>query len=298
MDPYQTLGVSKNATQDEIKSAYRDRAKKYHPDLNPGSKESELKFKELSGAYEKIGTVEERAKFDRGEHEAPPGAGGFGQRGPYYRDAGGERYSESFGQGMGEDIFESLFGRAKSGGRAAGSIKYPGEDLLFRMDIDLKDSVLGAEREIALPTGKKLSVKIPPGVAEGSRLRFAGQGGPSPNGGPPGDAYVELRVRNDPRFSREGADLILELPVPLIDAVFGAEIRVPTLGGEVMLKIPPRSNSGARLRLAGKGAYQRSSQARGDQIIVLKILLPEDIDPELEAALRAWKDRHPKGSAA
>jgi DnaJ-class molecular chaperone len=269
-DPYQVLGVSKTATQDEIKNAYRSLAKKFHPDLNPGNKDAETRFKDISNAYALVGTAEERAKFDRGElneeaaRRAGAGAGPF-----YYETQRGRRgrYSSSF----------SDFG-----------FEFPGEDEHYQMSVDLRDTILGAEREITLPSGRRLRVKIPPGVTSGKKLRFAGLGGPG-LGGPPGDVYVEIQVREDPRFKQEGANLVIETPVSLTDAVFGGRVRVPTLEGQVELKVPPHSNTGTKLKLAGKGAYDRETGRRGDEIVVLKIKLPDEIDPELENALRDWQ---------
>jgi DnaJ-class molecular chaperone len=293
-DPYQTLGVSRSATQDEIRDAYRNLAKKFHPDLNPGKKAAEEKFKDLSAAYERIGTAESRTRYDRGESEEAQ-AGADPRRGPFYHrtqqgsgDPRGGRYTYSFGQGaegMDEDLFESLFGSRGSRGSR-------GEDELYRIDIPLRDAVLGSETQFSLPSGKRLSVRIPPGIGDGTRLRFAGQGAASPSGPTRGDVYLEVRIRPDERFQRQGDDLILELPVSITEAVFGAEVRVPTLEGGVLLKIPPGSNTGTRLRVAGKGAKSRPDSARGDELVVLKVVLPRSIDAELEAALRQWKERH------
>ncbi len=305
LDPYKTLGVAKSATQDEIKSAYRELAKKFHPDLNPGNKEAERKFKDLSGAYELIGSPESRAKFDRGESEqVPPGWGGSRHQGPFYnqtqRPGEGGRYTHSFGEGMDEETLESIFGAFGGfGGAPGGGARrsrqrgpVPGEDVSLRMEIDLRDAVLGSEKEVTFPNGKKLSMRIPAGIASGAKLRFAGQGSASPNQGPPGDAYVEFQVRPDPRFQNQGDDLILELPVSITEAVFGAEVKVPTLDGEVLLKIPRHSNTGKRLKLGGKGIYNRTAKKRGDLIVSLKIYLPDPNDPEfaaIEEALKQWK---------
>jgi DnaJ-class molecular chaperone len=295
-DPYQALGVSRAASQAEIKSAYRELAKKHHPDLNPGSKEAERKFKEVAAAYARIGDPESRAKFDRGEDEQP-GAGDFAGRGPFYRETqqgpagqtGGQtggRYTYQFGAGFDEDLFESIFG-----GRAGGRAK--GEDVLYRMEVDLRDSVLGGEREVTLPSGKRISVRIPPGVSDGSRLRFAGLGEAGRQDAPPGDAYVEIRVRPDPRFERQGNDLVMKLPISLAQAVLGGEARARTLDGEVMLRVPQGSSSGRRLRLAGKGAFDRAAGKRGDLFVELRIVLPDEVDAELKEAIRQWQSRHP-----
>jgi DnaJ-class molecular chaperone len=292
-DPYQTLGVSKTASQDEIRNAYRSLAKKFHPDLNPGNKEAEQKFKEISLAYETIGTPENRTKYDQGPTESPfTGEEGYHQRrGPFYyrtqqktpdSEAGG-RYTFSFGEGTDEDLFQSIFG---------GRNKTQGEDQLYQMEIDLKDTIHGAEKQILLPSGKKLAVRVPPGVTEGTRLRFSGQGSPGIGGAPPGDAYVELHIRPDERFQTKGDDLIIELPISIPEAILGAQVRVPTLDGEVLLKVPPHSNRGTRLRLAKKGLFNRSKKLRGDQIVVIQIELPREIDPELESFFKKWQENH------
>jgi len=308
MDPYSELGVSKSATQEEIKVAYRKLAKKYHPDLNPGSKEAEMKFKNISQAYDWIGTPENRAKFDRGEFyedTAQAGAGpGFGQhrRGPYYYQTqeggpkyGEGRYTQNFGEGIDEGFFESIFGkfsegRAHAGGRR--SQQFSGEDHHYQMEVDLKDAVLGSEKEITLATGKRMNMKIPAGIFDGAKLRFSGQGGPGIGGGPAGDAYVEIHIRPDRRFKRVESDLVFELPISITEAVFGAEVRVPTMEGEVLLKIPPHSNTGTRLKIRGKGMVNKTTRKRGDEIVELKVLLPKKIDAELEEALKKWQSKH------
>lgn len=299
-NPYQALGLTEKATQDDIKNAYRKLAKKYHPDLNPGDKGAEAKFKSITQAYELIGMPEQRAKYDRGE--LGPEAMGQGQgfyggarRGPFYshtQQDGAGRYTYGFtgegGEGFDEDLFASLFGAGRGRRKRA-----EGEDEFYQMEIDLKDSILGATREITLPHGKRLSITIPKGIASGTKLRFAGQGGAGIGGGPPGDAYVEIRVRPSETFAQQGNDLWMEIPVSLQEALLGGEVRVPTIDGAVMLKIPPRSNTGRKLRLAGKGAVDRSTKKRGDQIVSLKIVLPSQVDDELVAAVRDWSERHP-----
>jgi DnaJ-class molecular chaperone len=287
-DPYQILGVARTATADEIKNAYRKLAKKHHPDLNPGSAEAERKFKEINRANDLLGTAETRAKFDRGEIDASgaetgPMGGGSTYRHTQRPSGGAGRYTQSFGQGMDEDLFASIFG--KMGGGMGGPGGGSPRDELYEMEIDLKDTVAEFQRELTLPTGKRLSVRVPAGVAEGTRLRFVGQAGSG------GDAYVEIRVRPDPRFERQDQDLRIEVAVPLMEAVFGGELRVPTLEGAVMLKVPPRANSGTRLRVPGKGVFDRKSGKRGDEIVTLRVQLPEKIDAELEAALKAWQAR-------
>jgi DnaJ-class molecular chaperone len=296
-DPYQILGVARTASQDEIKNAYRDLAKRHHPDLNPGRKDAERMFKDISAAYELVGTPEKRARFDRGEAAAAAAAAAARRGGPWYHPTqagGGEaRYSSSFGaEGFDEELLRSIFGGGAGGGRRAAGPR-AGRDQLYRMDLELRDAALGGEREITLPGGRRLAVKIPAGVTDGMRLRFAGQGDPGAGGGPAGDAYVELHVRPDPRFRRSGDDIELELPISLPEAVLGGEARVPTLEGEVALRIPRHSNTGRRLRLAGKGVFSRATGRRGDQLVILKVVLPERVDPELEELVGKWAAGHP-----
>ena len=301
-DPYEILGVSKTASQEEIKNAYRSLAKKYHPDLNPGNKEREARFKEVAAAYEKVGDAEARAKFDRGESEefagagAAGGAGGnpFGGERPfYYHTQGGEGGRYSFSGDFGDsDFFENLFRQTGQGGaRRARSQDYPGEDALYQLELTLRDAALGAEKDLTLPNGKKLHVKIPPGVDTGSRLRFRGQGGPGVGSGPAGDAYVELTVRPQPGFTRKGQDLETELPISLFEAVEGGEVEAPTLDGKVALRVPPGVSSGARLRVRGKGVGSPGG-GRGDQYVTLKIVLPKAVPAELKDSLAALRAKH------
>lgn len=288
-DPYQILGVSKDASQEAIKNAYRSLAKKYHPDLNPGNKEREAKFKDIASAYEKIGEAEARAKFDRGETDEQMQEQ-YGGGAHYYQNQGG-RYSSSFGGGMDDDFFENLFRQAGRGGRMhARSSDLPGEDQLYQMDVEFRDAALGAQREITLPGGKKLQIKIPAGVETGARLRFRGQGGPGIGKGPSGDAYVQINVRPLAGFVRKGKDIETEVPVSFLEAGLGAEIQVPTIDGMVALKIPPGVSSGSRLRVKGKGVGSASG-TRGDQIVSLRVAMPKKLPEELEKSMREWQEK-------
>lgn len=292
--PYEILGVAKSASQDEIKDAYRKLAKKFHPDLNPGNKEAEKRFKDINGAYELVGTPESRAKYDRGETDEAAGQYGRTRQGPFYRDTQqqGGRYSYS-AEGFDEDFFSSIFGGAMGGaGARRGNVRMAGQDELYQMEIDFKEAVLGGEREITLPSGKRLRVKIPAGIESGNKLRFSGQGGAGIGGGPAGDAYVEVHVRPSPLFKRVGSDLELELPISFAEAVLGAEIKAPTIDGAVMLKIPPNVNTGGKLRIAGKGVPSASGAKRGDQIVVLKVVMPPEVDAELRRSIEEWSKRH------
>ena len=291
MDPYQTLGVSKSATQDDIKNAYRSLAKKFHPDLNPGKKEAEEKFKAINSAYELIGTKEAQEKFDRGEtDQARAQQSSYqDQDSPFYSrtQQGGGRYTQGFEGGFSdEDIFSNLFG----GRRASANPNRAGADELYRMDVDFKESILGSERTITLPGEKKLKVKIPAGIESGTKLRFRAQGGPGVGNGPAGDAYVEVTVTPLEGFKRVGRDLETEVAISFVEGILGAEIKVPTLDGAVMLKVPPAVSTGSRLRIRGKGVALTGEP--GDQIVVLKIVLPKKVDPELQAAIQTWNGKY------
>lgn len=293
-DPYEVLGVSKSASLEEIKKSYRKIAKKFHPDLNPGNKEAEKKFKAASHAFDQIGTAEARAKYDRGEtdeqkqHQYDEYMKNQGQRQSFHRSQqNGGRYSYSFGEDLGgEDFFENLFGRARGGSQGHG-VNLPGEDLTYKMDVEFREAALGGEKTITLPTGKSFQVKIPAGIESGKKLRFKGLGQPGFNQGPPGDAYIEIHVKDLDGFKRKGKDIEVEVPISFIEAITGGEIKVPTLEGEVMLSIPAGVSTGSKLRVKGKGAGQ--GDTRGNQIVVLKVVTPKEVNPELKAAIENLK---------
>lgn len=274
-DPYVILGVSKTATLTEIKAAYRKLAKKYHPDLNPGNKEFEAKFKEVSHSFDLIGTEEEKAKFDRGEtdeqirdqHEQ-----GQGQRkkkqGPYYHHTqdNSSRYSSAFGGGMDEDIFANIFGERQNAK----------QDEQYNLEVDFKEAALGTEKTITLPTGKKLQVKIPAGINEGQKLKFKDLG-------KNGDAYVAIMIKASDKFKREGKDIFSEVPVSFFEAINGPEIEVETIDGPVMLKVPANVTTGTKLRIKNKGAG--SGETRGNHIVSIKVVMPKDPSQELKEAI-------------
>ncbi|MCM2349037.1 MAG: J domain-containing protein [Bacteriovoracaceae bacterium] len=289
IDPYQVLGLSKNADQEDIKKSYRKLAKKYHPDLNPGNKEAEKKFKDVSHAFDMIGTSEARAKYDRGEtdEQQQQQYKDFMKRGqrPSYYDTQheGGRYSYSFGEDFGgEDFFENLFGRSRGH-----HMDFPGEDIHYKMEIDFIQAALGSEKVITLRDGKNLKVKIPAGIESGKKLRFKGLGSPGAGRGVPGDAYIEIVVRPLEGFIRRGQDIETELPISFIEAITGGEVEAPTIDGTVLLTIPPGVSSGTKLRIKGKGAGE--GEKRGNQIVVLKIVMPRVIDPSLRAAAENLK---------
>jgi len=285
-DPYETLGVSKTAPADEIRKAYRKLAKKLHPDLNPGDKKAEDEFKEVSAANDLLSDPEKRRRFDAGEidasgmEKAPPHA-------RYYRDyaaEGGHPYEGHAAYGdfaQGDDLIAELMRRAAEQAR-----RRPGADLHYELPIDFLDAVNGASKTIVLPQGGTLNVTIPAGVEDGQTLRLRAKGAPSQGEGPPGDALVQIVVRPHRYFTREGDDILLDLPITVKEAALGAEVRAPTTTGSVMLKIPKRSSTGDMLRLRGKGVKTR--HGAGDELVRLKVVMPKEAEPELEAFLAGW----------
>ena len=285
-DPYETLGVSKTASADEIRKAYRKLAKKLHPDLNPGDKQAEERFKEVSVANDLLSDPEKRRRYDAGEidasgaEKAPPNA-------RYYRDYAAGAGHPYEGQGaygdfaQGDDLFAELLRRSAEQAR-----RRPGADMHYELPIDFLDAVNGATKTITLPQGGTLDVTIPAGVEDGQILRLRGKGAPSPGEGPPGDALVQVVVKPHRYFTREGDDILLDLPITVKEAALGAEVKAPTATGSVMLKIPKRSSTGDVLRLRGKGVKTRGGA--GDELVRLKVMLPKEADPELDAFLANW----------
>lgn len=288
-NPYEVLGVPSTATAAEIQSAYRKLAKKLHPDLNPGDKAAEEKFKEVAGAYDLLSDADKRRRFDAGEIDAS-GAERPPPRQHFYRDyAGAEAdhpYADMSGYADfmdGEDIFADLLRRSQ---RARANRR--GEDRHYRLDIDFADSIAGATRRITLPDGGTLDVKIPPGLVSGQTIRLKGKGAPGAGTGGPGDAMIEVEVLPDRRFTRDGDDITIELPISLSEAVLGGRVRVPTATGAVAMTVPKGSNTGTTLRLKGKGAPKRGG-GFGDQFVKLKVVLPSPPDPALEAFVSGWE---------
>lgn len=311
-NPYEVLGVKPDATDAEIRSIYRKLAKQFHPDLNPGNKQAEARFKEIGSAYEIVGDKAKRARFDKGEIDA---SGAEKPQNPYadyrhYAEAdAGERYRGSGFRGaenMSPEDLEDMFSffsqagaadAAGTGTRARGgarNFKIRGEDRHYLLTVDFLDAINGASKRLDLPGGKSLDVRIPAGLRDGQILRLSGQGGEGLGGGPAGDALIEVHVAPHPLFRREGDDIYMDLPVTLGEAVLGGKVSVPTADGSVTMSIPVDSNSGRTLRLKGKGAPKPGLKGeRGDQYVVLKVMLPEQADAELTAFLKDWAPKHP-----
>ena len=296
-NPYEVLGVKKDATESEIQKAYRNLAKKLHPDMNPGDKKAEDKFKEINAAHDILGDDKKRPRFDRGEIDAS----GQEIRGNPFARGGGPRPGPGGPQGgfafddLG-DIFDSMFSNARGQGGPKGrraGFASKGEDENFRLDVGFLDAVNGFKRRVTLPSGKSLDIAIPAGTSDGQTMRLRGQGGAGANGGPAGDVLIEIKVAEHPTFKRQGRDIHIDLPVSLNEAVLGAKIDVPTTSGSVTLTIPKGSNTGSTLRLRGKGVPASKTEAAGDQYVSLKVMLPKTRDDDLEALVRAWGAKHP-----
>jgi DnaJ-class molecular chaperone len=292
-NPYEVLGVKPDATDEQIRNAYRKLAKKFHPDLNPGNKQAEARFKEISVAYDLLSDKEKRARFDRGEIDAsgaerPEHAharyGGFAEGAP------GTRYEYHSAEGMAPEDLDDLFAFFGRGTR--GNTPRRGSDLNFALTIDFLAAINGRKERVSLTPERSLDVTIPPGVHDGQVLRLQGQGAPGRNGGPAGDALIEIHVAPHPFFRREGDDIHLDLPVTLGEAVLGGRVTVPTPTGPVSMAIPANANTGRVFRLKGKGA-PRPGGTHGDQYVTLRVVLPDGGDAELARFMREWAPQHP-----
>ncbi len=290
-DPYQVLGVARDATPEAIKKAYRKLARQNHPDLNPGKPEAEARFKAASAAHHLLSEPESRARFDRGEIDAE------GQERAPQRPAGGwRRHAEAASGGRYDphadfgdlgDVFADLFARQQ----AAESAPRAGRDVAYQLRVPFVSAVLGATEQLVLPDGRQLSVRIPPGVVSGQSLRLRGQGGPGRNGGPAGNAVIELEVEDHPLYRRDGLDLHLDLPVTLREAVLGGAVTVPAPTGPLRVTLPAGSDTGRVVRLRGKGVAADGNRPAGDLLLTLRVMVGKP-DAALEAFLRDWQPEH------
>jgi len=291
-DLYKVLGVSRNASDDDVRRAYRKMAKENHPDLHPGDKQAEDTFKRISAAFAILGDPEKRRRYDAGEidesgqeraphhsyREYADGAGGY-----QYHSRGG---FEDFG-----DIFGDIFGRGGPRGRG-GEFHMAGMDYRYHLEIDFLEAALGAKKRVSLPEGDTLDITVPAGVIDGQVLRLRGKGGPGVGRGQAGDALIELSIRTHPVFQRDGDDIIVEVPLSVDEAVLGAKVQVPTIHGKVALTIPKGTSGGQTFRLRGKGIENARTKKSGDQHVRTKLVLPPTSDPALEEAMQQWREAH------
>ena len=300
--PYEVLGVKPTATPDEIRTAYRKLAKEFHPDLNPGKPAAEARFKAVSAAYDILSDPEKRARYDRGEiDESGAERPRYSYR-PHAEGAQGWKYRPEgeIDPADLEDLFEMFGGRAgrggtRRGGRAGEGFSMPGPDRHYSLTIDFVTAATGGKQRLSLSQDEWLDAMIPPGIEEGQVLRLKGKGGPGFGGGPAGDALIEMHIAPHPFFRREGDDIHVELPVSLPEAVLGARVPVPTVTGPVTMTIPKGSDTGARLRLRGRGIHRRREgrEVTGDQYVTLKVVIGASDDPELATFLEEWAKKHP-----
>ncbi len=290
-DPYQELGVARSASADEIRRAFRKLAKAHHPDQHPGDKASEERFKRITAAFDIVGDEEKRKKFDAGQIDADGHEVHRGFRGQPGAGPGG--FSADFEGVDLNDILGEMFGRGGPGsqgrGGGFGGFSAKGSDVRARLDIDIEEAVKGGKKRIAFSDGRTIDVTIPKGAEEGQVLRLKGQGAPGRAGA--GDALIELALKPHPIYRREGAALVMDLPVSIPDAVLGAKVQAPTPDGPVTLTVPKGSSSGATLRLKGRGLYEQGR--RGDLMARLMLALPDEPDPELEAFAETWRRDRP-----
>lgn len=277
---YQVLGVEKGAPADEIRKAYRKLARKHHPDVNPGDKKAEDTFKKISTAYEVLSDDKRRAAYDEFGDASLQGGFDAAKAREYSRwQNTRQQRSSHFDQGPSEFDFSELFNRGRGPSR--------GGDLHATVPMDLRQAIEGGEVAFDVPGQGTLRIRIPPGADNGSVIRLPGKGSPGGRGGPPGDLVITTEVQEHPFLRREGLDLFLTLPVDLEEAYNGASVEVPTFDGPVVLKIPPRSQNHAKLRLRGKGVKRKDT--RGDLLVELDVRMPDQPDETLAAALREIK---------
>ena len=301
-DYYELLGVKKNATEEEIKKAYRGLAKKYHPDKNKGNKEAENKFKEVSEAYAVLSDKEKREQYDRLGREAFAFGGGAGGANPFagfdfsqFTNRGGPRTRTSgrrpTGGGGFTDIFSDLFGGA--GGFEEGPMR--GQDVDAELTIDFRDAVLGTTMDLSV-NGSHIKVKIPDGVSDGQRIRLRGKGGSGASGGPSGDLNVLIHVKPHPFFERRGDDIYIDLPITVGEAIRGADVEVPTIRGPVRARIPAGTQGGQTFRLTGKGVKRKSGGGNGDHYYRVQIMVPRDAPAEAVEKIETSYGENPRAN--
>ncbi len=295
-DPYQTLGLTKTATDEEVRKAYRKLAKEHHPDLNPDNKEAEARFKDITAAYSLLSDSEKRRAYDAGEIDA---SGQPQAERRFYRDYAGAgagfRYEHPEDVGGFEDLGDIFAGlmrgrRGSARGGAETQFRMRGGDVHYTLPVEFLEAVTGAKKRVDMPDGKTLDITIPAGVEDGQTLRLKGQGMAGMGGGPAGDALISVTVQPHPVFTRDGKNIKSVLPVTLDEALNGGSVTVETVTGPVSLQIPKHSNTSRVLRLRGKGVQGR---VKGDHLVELQVMMPPHPGEALEKFVSEWESQHP-----
>ena len=300
-DLYEVLSVARGADADAIRKSYRVLARKFHPDLNQGRRESEERFKEVSEAYAVLSDPEKRGLYDEfGAISLDAGFNAETARASRRFGGGHGMGSDAFGFNI-DDVFGSVFGGRGRGRRGAAAFR--GEDLEVTLELEFLEAARGATRQITVTRPdrdgrlqpERVTVRIPPGVDDGGRIRIPGKGAESRSGGPAGELFAKIRIRPNAIFRRDGRDVLLDLPVTVGEATLGARIEIPTLEGTATVTVPPGSDSGRRLRLRGKGIADPKSGVRGDLYVSVSIRVPVGLDPEASAKLQELAAYDPPG---
>ncbi len=301
-DLYDILGVSRGATEDEIRSAFRKLAKANHPDVNPGNAAAGERFKKITAANDILSDPEKRRQYDAGEIDAKgdPRRPQWGRAGGARRpsSAGARGFEGRAGAGAGfddfsfSDIFSDVFGATSAGTRReAHGFASRGHDVRYSLEIDFLEAVQGTKKRVTLPDGGVLDLNVPEGTQDGQVLRLKGKGAAGSPGSEQGDALVEIKVRLHPDFKRDGDDILLDLPITIDEAVLGGRVEVPTPTGRVQLTIPKGTSSGKTFRLKGKGVRGKNGNP-GDQLVTVKIVMPQNIDESLSYFFSEWRQKH------
>ena len=301
-DYYEVLGVSKSASDDEIKKAYRKLAIKYHPDKNPGNKEAEEKFKEINEAHDVLSDKQKRARYDQFGHAGVGGSGGnpfagganpFGQGNPFGGfNYGSQTFSFDFG-GAGGSVFDDILGSIFGNGGARRPRK--GADYQTTVSLNFNEAIFGTTKKVTVE-GKDLKIKIPAGIDDGMSIRLKGKGGPAPEGGTePGDLYVRIKVKPHKHLTREGAIILSEEHINMVDAALGCEIEVETVDGVVTMKVPAGTQSGTPFKLSGHGVPFRADGDRGPHIVTVIVETPKNLSRKQKELLEEFRGAKKRG---
>jgi curved DNA-binding protein len=291
IDYYKILGLNKNATDDDIKKAYRKLARKHHPDLNPNDKEAHIKFQQINEANEVLSDPEKRKKYDEyGENWKHADQFEQAKQQRSYGGGGGQQYSGDFGDENFSDFFESLFGQRGGGARGGSQVKFRGQDYNAELHISLRDASQTHQHTLDV-NGRKVRITVPAGIENGQVIKLKGHGGPGVNGGPNGDIYITFAIGEDPQFKRRGNDLYTTAKIDLYTAMLGGDVTIHTYGSTLNLKVKPETHQGAKVRLKGKGfpVYKKDGEF-GDLIVTYNIELPSNLTEKEKELFKQLKD--------